>query len=78
MAATPRLKCFDADGNYEGSVKHFESAAALMAVLGDGSTVRTGHRKADIIYKEGRDGDSAESWDSVSAFVLKGIKVGLY
>lgn len=44
MAAAPRWKVYTPQGEYEGSVKHLESAAALVASMGDGATIRSGGR----------------------------------
>lgn len=65
MAATPRWKIFDSHGKYQASCHELEAAAALMAFYGDGSTVRTGHCLRHIVYTEGKDGLSSESFDSV-------------
>lgn len=72
MAASPRWKVYDSHGEYQGSVKDLTMAGALMCVLGDGATVRAGHRKCDIVYTEGTDGDSGDSYDAVGEYVTGG------
>ena len=67
MAAAPRYKVYDSDGDYQGSVKDLALAGALMCVLGDGATVRDGHHK--IIYTEGVNGDCGDSYDTVFMYV---------
>lgn len=39
MAATPRFKIFDADGEYQAATKRPEEAAAVVALLGEGATI---------------------------------------
>jgi len=69
MAQSPRYKIYDAAGEYQASVKDLTLAGGLMAILGEGATVRDGHRL--VIYTEGIDGDSGNSYDDVAAHVLK-------
>ena len=64
--STPWIYCHDADGVYQASVRGWPLAGAMMAVLGNGATVRFGgHGKTAIVYTEGKDGESAESYDAV-------------
>ena len=72
MAGTPQIKIYDAQNNYQASVKDYVLAAACMAILGNGATVRLGHSKKDIIYTEGINGDCGESYDSVWTHIDKG------
>jgi hypothetical protein len=67
MAASPRFKVYAADGEYRGSLKYVEDAAALVALLGRGATIRDGHRK--VVWTEGVDGDAADSYDTVALHV---------
>lgn len=67
MAATPRLKIHNPQGEYIASCKYYEDAAALVGLYGAGSVVR----HADIsgaratIWREGSEEISAsESYDS--------------
>ncbi len=65
MAASPQWKLYSPAGWYMGSVKDLTLAGACMCVLGDGATVRRGHRKKDTVYTEGTDGDCGDSYDAV-------------
>ena len=64
MAASPAFKVYSADNKYVAACKFTEDAAAVVA-LHDGGTVRTGHRKKDIFFTQGVDGDAADSYDVV-------------
>ncbi len=64
MASSPVIKVYTASGEYEGSVKHWESAAALVSMLGEGATIRHNHRH--IVWTEGKDGSASESYDTVA------------
>lgn len=62
----PLIYCHDSEGQHQASVRDWPLAGAMMAILGGGATVRFGsHAKADIVYTEGKDGDSSESYDAV-------------
>lgn len=76
MAAAPQLKIYDQDGNYEGAVKHAETAAAIIAGVGqDGWTIRDGHGKRDIVWTEGAESQpAAESYDRVAGTVYQRIR----
>lgn len=64
MAGSPDWKVYDPSGEYEGCCKHAEIAAALVAVLGEGATIRYHH--GPPLWTEGKEGQSAgESWDHV-------------
>ena len=70
MAGTPRFKVYAADGEYRAAFKYPEDAAALIAMLGDGSTIRDGHDRRDIAWNEGREAQPAsESYDYVEQVV---------
>lgn len=73
MPRSPRFKVYTAGGAYEGCVKHLESAAALVSVLGDGATVRNGHAKNDTIWTEGADGDALD-YDHATETMLSRLK----
>lgn len=65
MAATPRWKVYNRDGEYIAACKYPEDAAVLVAVQGDGATIRLGHRV--VVFEQGADGDAGESYDQVAA-----------
>ena len=65
MAATPKLKCFNADGEYVAACKYGEEAACIMSMNGDGSVVKYGHRH--VVWREGQEAQPAgESYDFVA------------
>lgn len=62
MAASPRFKVYSASGEYIGCAKYAEEAAALVALRGDGATVRLDHKH--VVWTEGQEDQSAgESYD---------------
>ena len=63
MAASPRYKVYSQDGVYMASCKELEAAAALVALYGDGATIRDGHTK--LLYRNGTDGEAGDSYDAV-------------
>jgi hypothetical protein len=72
MNASPKLKIYSASGEYLASCKYGEDAAALVAVLGDGTTIRYGYSRQNIVWTEGKETQPAgESYD----FVAKTISV---
>ena len=71
MAAAPRLKVYNPGGVYVAACKHIEDSAALVALYGDGATIRNGHRATDIVWAEGREEQpAAESYSFVADIVL--------
>ena len=67
MASTPRFKVYDAQGVYQASVKNTTLAAAVVSLLGEGATVRLGHTKRSIIWREGQEAIPAgESYDAAA------------
>lgn len=69
MAQSPKYKVYDADGVYQASCKEPEACACLMALYGDGATIRLGHGK--VVWVEGHeDQPASESWDFVAEKVL--------
>ena len=71
MTSLP-YKVFDRDGVYLAATRRPEEAAVLVAVLGRGSEIRTGHRKADAVWREGFEPQSAsESYDFVAQAILE-------
>ena len=69
MGQTPKLKVFNARGEYVAAVKFPEDGAAILAAYGPGSTLRLGHAKETTLYTDGLDGDAGQSYDDVAAFV---------
>jgi hypothetical protein len=67
MAHSPMWKVFNATGKYVASCKYPEDAAAIVATYGDGAEIRFGHRKKDVMWREGEDGFAGDSYDSVAA-----------
>ena len=75
MAATPRFKVFDSEGVYQAACKRPEEAAAVVALLGQGATIRDGHTKKDIVWHEGAEDQTAgESYDFVASKVYERCK----
>ena len=62
---TPRLKVFDASGQYQAACHDYAAAAVLMGLYGEGASVRLGHSKRDTIWTEGQDGLASENFDLV-------------
>ena len=68
MAASPDYKVYGPGGLYEAACKHVESAAALVAFLGDGAQIRYRHRLT--VWTEGSEPQpAAESYDYVASTV---------
>ncbi len=69
MASSPQLKVYSGD-EYIASVKHAEHAAAIVALEGNAATIRQGHSKRMILWREGHESQSAsESYDFVAQTV---------
>lgn len=65
MSSSPKYKVYDASGTYQAACKEIEAAAALVALYGDGSTIRFDHRTA--LWREGKEIQPAgESYDYVA------------
>ena len=71
MAQAPKYKVYDRFGGYVAAVKEIEAGAALMALYGDGSTIRLGHTKRNTLWTEGEDGQACESWDAVAKLAFE-------
>jgi hypothetical protein len=67
MAGSPRFKVYNAANDYRASFKDASEAAVLVAGLGEGSTIRDGHRS--ILYTEDANGTAANSYDEVASIV---------
>lgn len=62
MAASPRWKIFDSDGEYQASVKDVALAAMIVTFLGNGAQIRDGHKH--IVWTEGQEDQPAgENYD---------------
>lgn len=71
MAGSPRWKVYCPAGEYVACVKYVEDAAAIVALHGDGATIRDGHRVAAVRWREGCEKQPAsESYDFVVDTVL--------
>ena len=66
MAGSPRWKIYSPTGGYVAACKHAEDAAAVVALHGDGATIRDGHAARNTVWTEGRDGAAGESYDEVA------------
>ena len=61
------MKIYTADGDYVASCVDGGCAAALMAMLGTGATIRNGHARKNTLWCEGAEAHSAaESYDYVT------------
>lgn len=75
MAGSPRFKAFTPSDEYTACFKHLEDAAAFVAYLGEGATIRDGHSKKLTLWTEGSEEFSAnESFDGAAEVMLKRIK----
>jgi len=72
MSASPAWKVYTRDGEYVASVKHPTLGAMICAGLGEGTTIRLGHRR--IVWTEGEDGQSSDSYDMVAERCLGGAQ----
>lgn len=70
MAASPRWKVYDAGGEYQAACKRPEEAAAVVSFLGNGATIRDGHKR--IVWIEGPDNRAHESYDAVAEAAYRG------
>ena len=65
MRSLPHWKVYNHGGTYEGEAVFGELAAAMVAVLGNGSTVRTAG--GQVVWREGAEEFSAnESYDGAA------------
>lgn len=70
--ASPKYKIYDADGVYQASCKEAEAAAALVAAIYDGGTIRFDHTKKSIVWTEGEEEFSAgESYDGAAQIMFE-------
>lgn len=76
MAATPRLKVHNPSGEYVASCKHYEDAACLAGMYGEGATIRHADlsRKQSVIWREGQERIAAgESYDEAAAIMIERV-----
>ncbi len=66
MAASPPYKVFDSFNIYQASTKDPIHAAVLADFMGDGCTVRLGHKRKQILWTAG---EAVDSWDAVAATI---------
>ena len=72
MAASPGFKVYTTANEYVAACKHIEDAAAIVALRGDGATIRYNHRH--IVWREGNEEQpAAESYDFVYETVMSRI-----
>lgn len=65
MAGSPKFKIHNPEGEYVGSAKYGEDAAAFVSHLGDGAKVKVNGR---IVWREGAEEFLAgESFDDTAA-----------
>jgi len=71
MAGSPLLKVYSATGEYVAACRYAEDAAAIVALRGEGTTIRLGHTKRQTVWTEGQEAQAAgESYDFVGEVVL--------
>ena len=72
MSGSPKFKIYNLNREYIGCVKYAEDAAALVALQGDGATVKYDHGK--VIWREGAEELSAgESYDEAARVMYRRI-----
>jgi len=70
MAASPQFKVHNPAGTYIAACKHIEDAAALVAMYGNGATIKM--RGLGTLWHEGKEKHPAgESFDFVVTVVSK-------
>lgn len=75
MANAPQFKVYTADNEYIAACKHPGDAAAILALHGEGASIRRGHAKRDTLWVEGEDGWAGESFDEVAEQCFAVIEV---
>ena len=61
------MKVYSKNNDYLGCCVEAEGAAALVALAGNGATIRNGHARKNAIWVEGREAQPAgESFDFVA------------
>jgi hypothetical protein len=75
MAGAPNWKVYNPAGEYIAACKHVEDAAALAALNGNGTTIRSGHSKAFTVWTEGAESQPAgESYDHVATLAADRLR----
>lgn len=70
MAKSPDYKVYDADGNYQAAVKSAALGVVLAGFLGEGATVRYGHKR--VVWVEGAEDTTAtDSYDEATSLIIK-------
>ena len=64
MSGSPAWKVYNAEGKYRACAKSVEEASAVVAMLGDGATIKWNHTLK--VWTEGVDGSAYESYDHVT------------
>lgn len=73
MAASPQFKIYDQQGTYQAACHEVEAAAVLVTFYQEGSTIRHGHSKKDIVWTEGLDGCASDSYDETGQAIYSRI-----
>lgn len=76
MAASPQWKVYNAAKEYKAACKDAEDAACLVALYGDGATIRAEH--TIVLWTEGaEDQPASESYDHVAETVHQRMRARL-
>lgn len=71
MAASPRWKVYSPTSEYVAACRYVEDAAAVVALYGNGASIRDDHGRK--VWIEGSDGDAGESYDHVAEVVRERV-----
>jgi hypothetical protein len=75
MAGAPAFKVYNSKNEYVAACKLPADAGALVAVYGNGTTIRLGHSKSAILWTEGKEKQPAnESFDFVAETVRERLE----
>jgi hypothetical protein len=67
MAGAPKIKVFNAKGEYIAACKFYEDAACLVNLYGNGATVRIDHSTRGIVWTQDEDiANAGESYDEAA------------
>lgn len=73
MTQSPAWKVYTPEGKYEAATHHAETAAAVVALLGEGATIRHGH--SQTVWTEGQESvPASESYDTVAQTVQERVR----
>lgn len=67
MEEMPRMRVYDPQGKFRAVSRDYAAIAVLLDFYGPGSTARTAHRRQDIFFTEGEDGNAGDNYDAVAA-----------